>query len=671
MKIFHTLPMKALLILLCTLFCFTTCAAWALAGSYYAGYYGVENYYQSERCAMMAEYAADSILSMLQSADEHPNQPATAESILRESAYADPAATNFRFYITNPAGAMIYSNFDTTDYGYSMTRGFTFGTGTATYTLHGFVASPLTAEDGFQSSSELFGFFHDTVAPRAALLLLLAGVSLLLTVVTLVLLLLAVGHRRREEAVRPNTFDRIPYEFVLIGLLTIFGIGAVFLIDFFDRIFSTWRIFHNGLTFLPFSLICGGLGLLAMILSLLALLCTTATRCKTHTFLHSFLTARILFWFLRQLRLLGRVLGENLNLVWQLVLILLGYLLLNFLFVLFAVGAGSLFILLLCILFNLACVAAVGVGAVYLDRIKKGAERMAAGDLGSRIDTTHMRWAIKAHAETLNHIGDGLIRAVDERVRSERMRTELITNVSHDIKTPLTSIINYVDLLEKEPAANERAAGYLEVLHRQAARLKKLTEDIVEASKASTGNIPVSLAPVGVGELIEQVTGEYAERLETARLEAVTNLPAHPLAIWADGRLLWRVFDNLLQNICKYALEGTRVYLSAELEEGQVALTLKNISRDRLGISADELMERFVRGDSARSTEGSGLGLSIARSLTELMHGRFALAVDGDLFKVTLSFPQVEGYTASAAEAVVPDTLPSPSASPASPPAEA
>ena len=229
--------------------------------------------------------------------------------------------------------------------------------------------------------------------------------------------------------------------------------------------------------------------------------------------------------------------------------------------------------------------------------------------------------------------------AVEQKMKSERLKTELITNVSHDIKTPLTSIINYVDLLQKAHTRDEEAQ-YLEVLQRQSARLKKLTEDLVEASKASTGNVSANLVQTNVVESINQALGEYEDRLAAGSLLVVKSFDAEDLSILADGRLLWRILDNLLGNVCKYALAGTRVYVTAAAEGGEVVLSIKNISRQQLNVSVEELMERFVRGDTARTTEGSGLGLNIARSLTELQRGKLHLVVDGDLFKAELRFPR-------------------------------
>ena len=254
------------------------------------------------------------------------------------------------------------------------------------------------------------------------------------------------------------------------------------------------------------------------------------------------------------------------------------------------------------------------------------------------MDQRYLIGELADHANDLNHIRDGLNAAVAERMKSERFRTELITNVSHDIKTPLTSIINYVDLLEKEEPENEKVREYVQVLSRQSGRLKKLIDDLIEASKASTGNLPVVKEPCELGVLLDQTVGEYGERLAAAGLELVLSRPEEPVTILADGRLLWRVLDNLFQNVTKYAQPGTRFYLDVTDAPDRVELALKNISRQALNIPAEELMERFVRGDASRSTEGSGLGLSIARSLTQLQGGQMDLTVDGDLFKVTLSF---------------------------------
>ena len=246
---------------------------------------------------------------------------------------------------------------------------------------------------------------------------------------------------------------------------------------------------------------------------------------------------------------------------------------------------------------------------------------------------------MREHAQQLNDLGTSIHQAVEEQLKSERIKTELITNVSHDLKTPLTSILNYVDLLKKTEIADPKAQEYLEVLERKSQRLKKLTEDLVEASKASSGVLPVHLEALDFAQLAQQAAGEYEDRFQKAGLTAVLDAPAGDYTVLADGRHLWRVMDNLLGNCCKYALSGTRIYLNLTTWEGRVRMTVKNVSRAPLNVSPEQLMERFVRGDTARSSEGSGLGLSIARSLTELQGGSFQLEIDGDLFKAMVSLP--------------------------------
>ena len=293
------------------------------------------------------------------------------------------------------------------------------------------------------------------------------------------------------------------------------------------------------------------------------------------------------------------------------------------------------------IVYNVALFVALCFGAWQMKSLKAAGERMARGEIDEKIDTQHMYWEFKHHAENLNSIGDGMAAAVEQRMKSERLKTELITNVSHDIKTPLTSIVNYVDLLQK-PHTPEQESEYLEVLDRQSKRLKKLTEDLVEASKASTGNMNVNLERTNTREIIEQSLAEYGRRMEQGNLTVIVNIPDEAPRAMADGRLLWRVLDNLFNNVCKYALAGTRVYIDAGIEGNEAVISVKNISRDPLNVSADELMERFVRGDSSRHTEGSGLGLNIVQSLITLMHGKFSLSVDGDLFKAEIRLPEAK-----------------------------
>ena len=280
--------------------------------------------------------------------------------------------------------------------------------------------------------------------------------------------------------------------------------------------------------------------------------------------------------------------------------------------------------------------------ALCMRKLREAAHRLAEGDLEYQVDKKGLFLDLTKHAEDLNSIGQGMSRAVEEKMKSERFKTELITNVSHDIKTPLTSIINYVDLLKKEEIDNDRAVEYIEVLDRQSSRMKKLIEDLVEASKAATGAMKLNLEKCQVDVLMMQVAGEYKEKAEKAELSIISRQPDKKIEIIADGRSMWRIFDNLMNNICKYSQSGTRVYQILEQHGDKAVITYKNTSRYELDITAEELMERFVRGDKSRSTEGSGLGLSIAKNLTELNGGTFDISIDGDLFKIVMKFSCIQ-----------------------------
>lgn len=280
--------------------------------------------------------------------------------------------------------------------------------------------------------------------------------------------------------------------------------------------------------------------------------------------------------------------------------------------------------------------------AVQAKKVRDGMKRVASGNLSEPVDTKGMLADFRSHAEDINNAGEGISLAVAESIKSERMKADLITNVSHDIKTPLTSIINYVDLLKKEDLKNEKADEYLEVLDRQSARLKKLTEDIVEASKASSGNIDMNIEKVDLAVLLSQASGEFEEKFKSKDLEFIRTLHADNIYVNADGRYLWRIIDNLLRNIYKYAKSGTRVFLDTREKDGRIEVVFKNTSETMLNISPEELTERFVRGDRSRNTEGSGLGLSIASSLASGMGGDLKIDIDGDLFKAILDLEKAE-----------------------------
>ena len=299
---------------------------------------------------------------------------------------------------------------------------------------------------------------------------------------------------------------------------------------------------------------------------------------------------------------------------------------------------GNDFFVVLLLLDIAACIGIVIYGGCAFGMLMIGAKRMSEGDLNHKIPTKYLVGSFRSLAGELNVLSETAKLAAEHEMRSERMKSELITNVSHDIKTPLTSIINFVDLLQK-PHTPQQQTEYLDVLSRQSARMKKLIEDLMELSKASTGNVTVHISSMDAAETVNQALGEFSDKLEAAQLIPVFRQPEKPVMMKADGRLAWRVLSNLLGNAVKYAMPGTRLYIDLTQFEDNVLLSLKNISKEELTVHADELMERFVRGDTSRKSEGSGLGLNIAKSLMEVQNGQMQLLLDGDLFKVTLIFP--------------------------------
>ena len=462
------------------------------------------------------------------------------------------------------------------------------------YTIVGYLSRDIPAGTNFALRRQMYGTLR-TISFGGAMVL--AALLWTAAAAALIFLLSAAGHREGREGIVLNWQDRIPLDAYLLCAGTAAAIAASIAFD------------AHGMPMALEITVCG-LGMLALGAVALAVLLTLATRLKKGRWWRN----TVCWWLLRFCRRLWRGCWRAvreftaiLPLTWRSVLAVGLVLYLQiFLFVPATYSDGAFFLLLLFVLDG-ALVLGAAVITHQLQKIRDMGRALASGELDTKIDTRRMFQDIRAHAEDLNAIGDGMTRAVEQRLRSERLKTELITNVSHDIKTPLTSIVNYVDLLKKEelpPAAGE----YLAVLDRQSKRLKKLTEDLVEASKASTGSMTVSMEPIVVNEIIHQAIGDYDEKLAAGRLEVIVSTFEGNLMALADGRLLWRVLDNLLSNVCKYALGGTRVYVDLSAHDGRVFLSMKNISRDPLNISADELMERFVRGDASRHTEGSEIG---------------------------------------------------------------
>ena len=486
---------------------------------------------------------------------------------------------------------------------------------------------------------------------RDSFIPLLLG-SLLFFAVTLVYLLTAAGCAKNGE-ICPSGLNRLPLDIYAVGVCG----GIVLLVLLLAELLQNFGRGYYGIwDNIPLCMMILGVGVFGIALLGIGFLFAFVAQAKVkggywwrHSVCGWCLQQLVSFvrWVRRGLRYFYRgcrAVVRLLPLIWQWILAAVGMMLSVILFFLFVVVSSSyaqLFWIFMCMLAVAADIALVCYGAWCFGKLLQSVRRMAQGNLNHQIDTRYLYGCFLDFADRLNSLAGAAQQAAEQRMKSERMKTELITNVSHDIKTPLTSIINYVDLLQK-PHNEEDHAAYLEVLDRQSLRLKKLVDDLMDMSKASSGNMTVEMDQVDATEAINQALGEFADKLEAVGLTPVFRHPDSPVLMRADGRLLWRVLSNILSNAVKYAMPNTRLYVDLMVLQGNAVLAVKNISRDQLNVNAEELMERFVRGDTSRNTEGSGLGLNIAKSLVELQNGQMHLMVDGDLFKVTLIFPIAE-----------------------------
>lgn len=485
-----------------------------------------------------------------------------------------------------------------------------------TLTVKGYVVKDMEPRGDLWQRANLASFLY---TGRFAVLWI-AGLSFLLGVLLFLFLLRAAGYRKNTEEIVPSFVEKIPFDVFTVLVVAAIAVFMTPLMGGFD-----WPEILFAL--IPCILLIG--------LSFLLWCMSFAVRVKLGTLWSGCLIVRFCRWLWKGLTTLVR----HLPILWKWALGLAGAAFIDLIFRMNAVWSENR-ATFFWFLFWLLAAAATLYAVLAFRRLRLGAKEIASGNLSSTVEEKNLILDFKDHAHDLNHIRDGLNEALEKRLQSERFRTELITNVSHDIKTPLTSIVNYVDLLQKEEPKTEKQQEYLEVLSRQSGKLKKLIEDLIEASKASSGALAVDLQPCDLSVLLDQTAGEYAERLEKARLELVLQKPEIPVTVLADGRHLWRIFDNLMNNIVKYALPGTRVYLRLQESGGAAEVTFRNISREPLTMDARELTERFVRGDASRHTEGNGLGLAIAMSLMRLQKGEMDIDLDGDLFKVTLRFPK-------------------------------
>ena len=627
-KVTHNLGFKVLalfLVIISAVMSFISVSAVVLGGE--SGFYSENphSYYDTPLCELTTQRYARRIIEM------YKFDPNGLE------AWKEKKNTNFGFEIYDPDGNIISQGNvpetigATKSFTYYISKHYNAEGEWVEYDepmmieLKGYIESPLTASDNYWISYQLY----DMAYALRMWMLLLALSSVFVFFASLIYLLCAAGHRGNSEKITPNIQDRIPLEiyFGLVMMLTsipLVGLQAIFPFDSF---------FTDVMFLMSVLLYFATLGI--------AVLMTIATRLKMGKWWRNSIT----YWFLRigwkfavGLFTTIRDAITALPMTWK---VAVSWFIISLFYFTNSYNNGAVFIVNCIIMVLLLSVAA------QLQKLKKAGEQLVNGNLEFKVNTSRMFRTFRRHGNNLNSLSKGALIAMEQKIKSERLKTELITNVSHDIKTPLTSIINYVDLLKKEELTGQ-AQEYLGVLDRQSRRLKKLTEDLVEASKASTGNIAANLVPTDLCELAHQSVAEYEEKLEKSDLEVVITAKEEPIYGMVDGNLTWRILSNLLSNACKYSQTGTRVYVEISKKGKFAVISMKNISRDQLNVAPDELMERFVRGDCSRSTEGSGLGLNIARSLVELQKGKFILSIDGDLFKAYVQVPLAKEPTPEA-----------------------
>ena len=480
------------------------------------------------------------------------------------------------------------------------------------------IDTELSAEDDIYEASREYEQLH----PWIKICIFCGLVSLMGWIISLVYLTLATGRRTEEEKIHLNPIDKIKTE-ILVAAFIFMMVELVILITKVNS--EEWAVYGIIVASGTVSLVIDGLFLifyLSMVRRMKAeMLWETSVAC----------------WLERGIR---KVFARQKTTV-RVLLLFAGHMAVCFVLAVGAFYYQSMTALVVLLLFSAGECYMILRKAVEQYQIRQ--EKIRDGALSGKIDIEQLHGEEKSLAEAINNIGEGLLHAVDDSTKNERMKADLITNVSHDIKTPLTSIINYVNLMKLEKIDNERVQGYIQILDEKSQRLRQLTADLVEASKISSGNVKLDMQVIDLVELVYQTSGEFNEKFEQKELTIVTKLPKTAVLIRADGRQLYRVIENLYNNVAKYALEKTRVYVDISYVEEKVVFSIKNVSEHSLArenSNAGDLTERFIRGDSSRTTEGSGLGLSIAKSLTVLMGGVFDIKVDGDLFKASITFPQ-------------------------------
>lgn len=541
------------------------------------------------------------------------------EKIFKEKAYA-VVYPELSECVTNIPGADLQVWNHTIDQSFD-TKDFVFAVS---------VDTKFSVADSMADEAENYETYSKLMFP------MLAGAIFgsVLWLIGMVWLTVTAGRRPEDEEIHLNGFDRWYTEIAAGTVIGIWLAGTIISGTLIAN--SSLGYSHVVVTVIVICLICGTYTMAWFLIGYLSLV----RRIKAGTLWKNSLIRKVLKWIGKcsgKLADFARAFSRNTAEKIKVLLVGGAFLFLQFLIIGCVFSGAGVFLLAL-----MAVDVAVMIFAIRKadgqDRIMDGLKKISDGELQYKIKTDTLTGKQKVMAEYINNIGSGLDAAVENSLKKERMQTELITNVSHDLKTPLTSIINYVDLMKRENPTDPKIQEYLRILDEKSQRLKVLTEDVVEASKASTGNIKLEMNDIDFVEMVQQVIGEFEEKFQEKNLTMMVHFTDEPSIIYADGQRMWRVLENVFGNVVKYAMEGTRVYAEISNRNKKVTFSLKNISAQPLNISADELTERFIRGDVARNTEGSGLGLSIAKSLTELQGGEFKLYLDGDLFKVMITF---------------------------------
>lgn len=459
----------------------------------------------------------------------------------------------------------------------------------------------------------------------APIMVMISGIALLIACIYIII---SIGHKKGQEELYTNSLDKIPLEIVIAVAGILVGI-EFFLVALLAE--TTSRFLSVGI---PGMIIMG----IAVYITLAITGVTLIRRIKLKTFFKESLCYKVIHYLKKGTTHLMTDVFNNFSRISKVVIAYIGFICI---IIVLVSGIRNFFFVLLLFLFLYFVFRKLlkEINKVY--EIRDKIKDMYNGNIKEELKEENFKGEMREVVHELNDIAGGLCNAMEQGLKNERLKTELITNVSHDIKTPLTSIINYVDLLKKENIQNDTVKEYLEILDNKSQRLKKLTEDLVEASKASSGNIKLDMEKLNVKELMKQLTGEFEDKLDEKGLEMIESVPTEEITIQADSQYMYRVMENIYTNIVKYALENSRVYVDVTKKDNKVEIAIKNISKDKLNITVDELMQRFVRGDTSRTTEGSGLGISIAKSLTELQKGKFDLYLDGDLFKVVIQFDSI------------------------------